>query len=181
MALTICSAYLFYLLFLSLLLVASANGYGYGYGAPKPKLESPDPRKEFLPASFRVQGIIYCKSGSKLNPLKGAIARITCLALDKYGYEPAPFSILSRPTDANGYFLTKLSFRLEDGCKITQCKTFLESSPSNTCQFASDVNYGSNGVVLSAYRLVGGQKGTRLYSVGPFVYTSEPKTAPNGY
>ncbi|KAL2535272.1 Uncharacterized protein Fot_16663 [Forsythia ovata] len=48
MALIIRFAYLFYLLFLSLLAVVSASGYEYGYGyAQKPKLESPDPGNSF--------------------------------------------------------------------------------------------------------------------------------------
>lgn len=107
----------------------------------------------------------------------GGVIRITCLGLDKYGYETAPFSVLSRPTDGNGYFLSKLSTQLleDDGVKISQCKAFLHTSPLlKTCPFATDVNRGSSGAPISAYKAVG-SSGMRLYSVGPFVYSSEPQ------
>ena len=86
------------------------------------------------------------------------------------------FSILSFPTDDNGYFLTKLCYRLKDTCKITQCKVFLKNSPLDTCQFLTNVNNRSNGDFLSAYRHVKRKKNIRLYFVGPFVCTSKPKT-----
>ncbi|KAI3449448.1 hypothetical protein Pfo_006113 [Paulownia fortunei] len=176
---------LFYLLLLSGIVVASAGGYGYGVNPkPNPNVEtSKTIGKEFLPGVFSVQGIVYCKSGSKVFPLKGGVIRITCLGIDKYGYETAPFSILSRPTDSNGYFLAKLSSQLleEDGLKISQCKAFLHSSPLKTCQFPTDVNKGSSGEPLSAYRPVGSNS-MRLYSVGPFVYISGPQqSTPSRY
>ncbi|KAL0389664.1 UNVERIFIED_CONTAM: hypothetical protein Scaly_0323500 [Sesamum calycinum] len=166
-----------------MIVVASASGYGYG---PKPDVgssKSDTPRKEFLPGVFSVQGTIYCKSGSKVFPLKGGVMRITCLGIDKDGYETAPFSILSRPTDANGYFLSKLSSQLleDDGVKISQCKVFLHTCPLRTCPVATDVNNGLSGAPLSAYRPIGFNS-MRLYSVGPFVYSSEPqKSSPYGY
>ncbi|KAK4418105.1 hypothetical protein Salat_2223200 [Sesamum alatum] len=167
------------LLLLSMIVVASAGGYGPDVESSKSKSSW----KEFLPGVFSVQGIVYCKSGSKVFPLKGGVVRITCLGIDKDGYETAPFSILSRPTDANGYFLSKLSSQLleDDGVKISQCKVFLHSSPLKTCPVATDVNKGLSGAPLSAYRPIG-FNGMRLYSVGPFVCSSEPqKSSPYGY
>ncbi|KAK6120176.1 hypothetical protein DH2020_046082 [Rehmannia glutinosa] len=156
------------LFLLSEIVGSFAGGYGSGYGGSDPKTEtSKIIGKKFLPGIFSVQGIVYCKSASKVFPLKG---------IDKFGYETAPFSILSRPTDGNGYFLAKLSSQLleEDGVKISQCKAFLHSSPLKTCPIATDVNKGSSGAPLSAYRPVGSNN-MRLYSVGPFVYTSGPQ------
>ncbi|KAL0435915.1 UNVERIFIED_CONTAM: hypothetical protein Sradi_0299400 [Sesamum radiatum] len=150
------------LLLSSMIVVAWGSGYGYGRN---PDVEST--RKEFIPGVFSVQGMIYCKSGSNVVPLKG---------IDKDGYETAPFSVLSRPTDANGYFLAKLSSQLleDDGVKISQCKVFLHRSPLKTCQVATDVNKGLSGAPLSAYRPIGFNS-MRLYSVGPFIYSSEPQ------
>lgn len=66
-------SFAFFMLFSSLMAVASAFGYG---NAPNPKIETPEsaePKVEQLlkPPTIAVQGIIYCKSGSKLVPLKG--------------------------------------------------------------------------------------------------------------
>lgn len=107
----------------------------------------------------------------------GGVVRITCLGVDKYGYEMSPFSILTRPTDANGYFLAKLSTKEDDGCKISECKAFLHSSPIKTCKFATDTNMGVSGAPLSVYRPLGSNN-MRLYSLGPFVYDSVPKPTP---
>lgn len=113
----------------------------------------------------------------------GGVVRITCLGLDKYGYETAPFSILSRPTDGNGYFLAKLSSELleADGVKITQCKAFVHSSRLKACPYATDTNKGLSGAPLSAYRTLGSSN-MRLYSVGPFVYSFNPQqSTPSHY
>lgn len=104
------------------------------------------------------------------------------MGVDKYGYETAPFSMLSYPTDEKGYFFFtsfSLNDQFNDAVKITECKAFLESSPLRTCDFPTDVNKGQSGALLSSYRLVGGEdKKTKLYSVGPFVYASQDS---NGY
>lgn len=103
--------------------------------------------------------------------------RITCLGNDKYGYETAPFSKLSRPTDANGYFLAKLSSQLlrdVGGVNITQCKAFLHSSRLKICPFATNFNNGLSGAPLSAYRTFGSID-MRLYNIGPFMYGSDPQ------
>ncbi|XP_051141766.1 protein SEED AND ROOT HAIR PROTECTIVE PROTEIN-like [Andrographis paniculata] len=155
---------------------ASASGYTYSYGGEAPHTAA---GKSFLPEVFAVQGIVYCRSGHKLNPLKGSVLRITCLGVDKYGYETAPFSILTRATDGNGYFLAKLSAKhLEDGgVKLSECKAFLQSSPLKDCQLATDVNKGLSGAPLSSFRPIG-SGGLRLYSVGPFVYSTVPQQTP---
>ncbi|GFQ04110.1 proline-rich protein 3 [Phtheirospermum japonicum] len=160
-----------------LCVIGGAYAGGYGYGLEDPKAEaSKIIGKKLMPGLFSVQGIVYCKSASKVLPLKGGVVRITCLGIDKYGYETAPFSILSHPTDANGYFLAKLSAQLleESGVKISQCKAFLHSSSLKSCPIATEINKGLTGAPLSAYRAVGSNN-MRLYSVGPFVYTSEPQ------
>ncbi|KAL3648071.1 hypothetical protein CASFOL_009039 [Castilleja foliolosa] len=160
-----------------------AGGYGFGVEGPNAEV-SEIIGKKLMPPVFSVQGMVYCKSASKVLPLKvylriqnsvGGIVRITCLGIDKYGYETAPFSILSRPTDSNGYFLAKLSAQLveESGVKISQCKAFLHSSLLKSCSIATEINKGLTGAPLLGYRAVGSNM--RLYSVGPFVYTSYPQ------
>ncbi|KAG6412572.1 hypothetical protein SASPL_125254 [Salvia splendens] len=160
-----------YLFPLTVIVRASATGYGYG-----PNPNSYDSNNKFFPEVFSVQGVVYCKSASGVIPHKGSVVRITCVGLDKDGYETAPFSVLSRPTDANGYFLAKLSTELleADGFKITQCKTFLHSSKLKACPYATNIGSGLSGAPLSAYRTLGSSK-LRLYSVGPFVYDSTPQ------
>lgn len=104
--------------------------------------------------------------------------------MDKYGYETAPFSMLSHPTDEKGYFFF-ISFSLywfKDAVKISECKAFLESSPLRSCDFPTDVNKGQTGALLSSYRMQ--DKKTKLYSVGPFVYASQDSKSnshSNGY
>ncbi|PQQ14378.1 proline-rich protein 3 [Prunus yedoensis var. nudiflora] len=186
------------MLLLTFLVIASASDYG---SAPKPKVddhdtpkppkvddhETPKPQEVYakqLPHVIGIQGLVLCKSGLKSFPIKGAVARITCLAEDEYGYETAPFSILSGATDAKGYFLATLSpSELQDKWKLTECKAFLDYSPFQYCQVPTDVNQGITGHLLASYRILD-TKNIKLYSVGPFFYTSEtePKSTPNnGY
>ncbi|KAH6768909.1 hypothetical protein C2S51_014245 [Perilla frutescens var. frutescens] len=165
-------------LFMTVIAGAPVSGYGYD-----PNPNSKISKNMFFPEVFSVQGIVYCKSASGITPLKGGVIRITCLGLDKYGYETAPFSILSRPTDGNGYFLAKLSSELlkADGVKISQCKAFLHSSRLKACPYATNINKGLSGAPLSAYRSLG-YSSMRLYSIGPFVYTFNPQqSTPSGY
>ncbi|KAF8047967.1 hypothetical protein N665_2749s0010, partial [Sinapis alba] len=63
---------------------------------------------ELLSSMIGVQGLIYCKQGSKLTPLQGAVARVTCETADEYGYEGEDVTVLSQATDAKGYFLATL-------------------------------------------------------------------------
>ncbi|XWS31757.1 hypothetical protein CRYUN_Cryun23aG0103400 [Craigia yunnanensis] len=113
----------------------------------------------------------------------GALARITCLSVDENGYEK-PHSVCSRETDAKGYFFATLSpLGLDDNdqlTKLTDCKAFLESSPLEKCNVPVDVNNGISGALLSDFRVLE-HKRVKLYSVGPFFFSSEPNSVPNGH
>ncbi|KAK9282569.1 hypothetical protein L1049_005490 [Liquidambar formosana] len=171
------------MLLLSLLVIAAAGDGGYGYG-PKPKVDKPysEGKEKLLPTIMGIQGLVYCKSGPKLIPLEGAVARITCLAVDENGYEKAPFSIMSEASDKKGYFFATWSpsDELEDNWKLAECKAFLEDSPLETCKVPTDVNEGISGAPLASYRLLN-HNNMNLYSVGPFFYTSQPGPNSNGY
>lgn len=72
MAITNYSLVIFVALF-SLMMVVSASG-GYGYEPkpkPMPKFEKPKIGEKLLQEVIGIQGLIYCKSGPKLIPLKG--------------------------------------------------------------------------------------------------------------
>ncbi|KAF8392667.1 hypothetical protein HHK36_023016 [Tetracentron sinense] len=159
----------------------SANGVGsYGYG-PKPDLGKPKSEEKQFPTTIGVQGIVYCKLGSKLVPLQGAVTRITCLAVNNQGYESAPFSVLSHETDKKGYFFATLCpSELGNGWKLSECKAFLESSPLEKCDVPTDFNKGISGALLLSHHLLPNKK-MDLYSVGPFVYTSNPKSTTTRY
>ncbi|KAG7970920.1 hypothetical protein I3843_07G110000 [Carya illinoinensis] len=119
-----------------------------------------------------IQGLVLCKSGSNYIPLKGAMVRITCLAVDENGHETAPFFIFSDECDAKGCFLTKIS---------PSQWAFQYHSPLETCKVLIDVNHGMSGAPISSYRVLE-DKNMNLYSVGPFFYTTDPQTSlPNGY
>ncbi|KAL6271873.1 hypothetical protein ACE6H2_028784 [Prunus campanulata] len=119
-----------------------------------------------------IQGLVYCKSGPKVIPLEGSVARITCEAVDEYGLESAPITILSDATDAKGYFFATLSpYEIQNHKKLTQCRAFLELSPLESCNVPTDLNSGITGAVLASYRLLH-DKNIRLYTVGPFTFTS---------
>ncbi|KAL8259141.1 hypothetical protein R6Q59_027094 [Mikania micrantha] len=136
------------------------------------------------PKNIAVQGLIYCKYGSKLLPLEGATARVTCLSVHKNGYESAPFSFSSCPADKKGYFLAKMpSWRLvnDDLWEITECKAFLEKSPWTTCNVPEDTNGGIKGARLTFSRHLNND-GYCLSSVGPFIYNPGHQTLPKeGY
>ncbi|KAK8497542.1 hypothetical protein V6N13_002946 [Hibiscus sabdariffa] len=146
----------------------------------KPDLYPTTP--EVLPIG--VEGLVLCKSGPKYYPIQGALARITCLAVDENGYEKT-HSVCSGETDAKGYFFARLSpLGLGDAgdklSKLRDCKAFLESSPLETCNIPVDVNKGISGAPLSDFRVLD-HMGMKLFSVGPFFFTSEPNSVPNGY
>lgn len=103
----------------------------------------------------------------------GGVARITCLAIDEHGYETAPFSILSKPTDSKGYyFATFYPNQLNHNkLQLAECKAFLEKSPLETCKVATDVNKGITGAPLSYSRLLDNKK-MKLYSVPPFIFSN---------
>ncbi|XWS76599.1 hypothetical protein CRYUN_Cryun01aG0190500 [Craigia yunnanensis] len=168
------------------------SSYGRKLYAAKPNTEGdgkPDhyvtelphfypPKPEVLPIG--VQGLVLCKSGPKYYPIQGALARITCLSVDENGYEK-PHSVCSGETDAKGYFFAPLGLDVDDQLtKLTDCKAFLESSPLETCNVPVDVNKGISGAPLSDFRVLE-QKRMKLYSVGPFFFSSEPNSVPNNY
>ncbi len=109
------------------------------------------------------------------------MARITCSALDQNGYETTSFSCLTSATDSKGYFFKTLSLLgLEDNLKVRDCKVKLEKSPLETCNIPTGVNKGITGALFSSYRILHDKK-IKLYYVGPFFHTSEPKPTPAGY
>ncbi|KAJ8749566.1 hypothetical protein K2173_026215 [Erythroxylum novogranatense] len=111
----------------------------------------------------------------------GAVVRIKCTCVDEYEYKTTPFSFLSGATDPEGYFLATLSpCEVEENCKIKECRAFLELSPLGTCEVPTDVNKGISGALLSPYRFLD-EKKMKLFTVGPFFYTSGPKSTSNGY
>jgi len=109
----------------------------------------------------------------------GAIAKITCVAIDENGYETAPFSTLTNGCDENGYFFATLS-GLKDNWKLKECKVFQYYSPLETCKVPIDANQGLSGDLLSSYRILN-DKHTKLYSLGSLFYSSESQSgAPGG-
>ncbi|XWS27483.1 hypothetical protein CRYUN_Cryun26dG0119100 [Craigia yunnanensis] len=131
--------------------------------------------------SIGVEGLVLCKSGPKYCPIQGALAKVTCKAVDEIGLEKT-LPICSVPTDAKGYLFTTLSSLslVDKSLKLKDCKAFLESSPLKTCNVPTDVNKGITGAPSSSYSVLN-EKHTKLYSVGPFFFASEPKSVPNDY
>ncbi|CAK7348350.1 unnamed protein product [Dovyalis caffra] len=151
-----------------------------GYG-PKPKLNIPKPSDDKLDYPIGIEGFVLCKQSSSYTPIKGAVIRIACIAVDQYGYKKTPFSFLTEATNARGYFFKTLpAFGLDDHLKITECKAYLESSPLKTCNVPTDMNYGIAGPPLSSYHLLHDKK-MKLYSMRTFFYTStKPTSTPAG-
>ncbi|KGN44954.1 proline-rich protein 3 [Cucumis sativus] len=128
-----------------------------------------------VPLSIAVEGVVSCKNGNKYHPLKGIVARFTCMALNEKGKEMAPFSFSSFPSDNNGYFLATLSAsRLKGKAKVTQCKAFLPPySPYGACKYLTNVNDGVVGALFRSFRILPHKK-MKLYSLGSFFYSSQP-------
>ncbi|KAL1102386.1 hypothetical protein V6Z11_D05G359400 [Gossypium hirsutum] len=131
----------------------------------KPEEEKPEEKEQLLPIG--VEGIVLCKSGSNYYPIAGASAKVKCVAVDEVGLEKT-VPICSVVTDAKGYFFRKIS-----ALNLKDCEAFLEMSPLESCNRIS-------GAPFSGYRVLN-QKHTKLYSLRPFFFTSEPKSVPNGY
>ncbi|KAK9161629.1 hypothetical protein Syun_007970 [Stephania yunnanensis] len=156
-----------------------SESHAYSYAPENNNIEKP---YEYAPGhveeikqqctNVAIQGIVYCRSGSELTRLEGAVTRVTCLHLHKDGYELAPFSVLSNPTDNKGYFYITVP-QNEGISKISDCRVFLNSSPSETCNVPTDVNNGVSGAVPGAHQVLPYKK-TELYTVGPFFYTTQP-------
>ncbi|CAN1299645.1 Protein SEED AND ROOT HAIR PROTECTIVE PROTEIN [Linum perenne] len=138
-----------------------------GYG-PKPKLEDAFPSA--------VEGTVVCRSGSSYVPIQGAMVRITCWGVDEEGYEINTLSCQSGPTDAKGYFFEMLPSSNYNKNISGNCKAFMEQSPLENCSVPSDVNRGMTGSLLSTYHLLH-DKSLKLYSIGPFFYTSDVKSS----
>ncbi|KAJ9560163.1 hypothetical protein OSB04_005323, partial [Centaurea solstitialis] len=131
-------------------------------------------KEKELPKPIAIQGLIYCKSGPKLIPIKGAITRITCLARNQKDLEPMPFSVLSCPTDDKGYFLAKLSppsTKMLIGSSKS-VKAFLKSSPLKDCKIPLDINGGVTGAHIISSLSHRFLKNSNLYSLKPFFYKS---------
>ncbi|KAE8672225.1 putative Integrase-type DNA-binding superfamily protein [Hibiscus syriacus] len=147
-------------------------GHGKGYEKSSYGTKSEEMKNRL---SIYVQGTVLCKEGSRYYPIQGALAMITCKGVEK------TISICSKPTDAKGYFFVPLPDLGGDKLKLRECKVHLKSSPLEACNVPSDVNKAIQGALLSAFRVLNDNK-TKLYSVGPFFYTSQAKPAPkNGY
>ncbi|KAK8614529.1 hypothetical protein V6N13_068329 [Hibiscus sabdariffa] len=110
----------------------------YRKGDEKPSYGTkPEETEKYL--SNAVQGTVLCKTGSGYYPIQGALATITCKGVDEVGMEKT-ISICSEPTDAKGYFFAPLSALDRDKLKLRECKAYLKSSPSATCNVPSNVN-----------------------------------------
>ncbi|KAI9180723.1 hypothetical protein LWI28_007553 [Acer negundo] len=177
-----------FVLLLSVALVFASATTGesmYGYDPnhiPEDKSAEPEAQEKLLSTTLGIQGIIYCRSGSKLTPLEGAVVRITCQVVDD---DNECETVYSDETDADGYFFKTLSplKQLTDGLKvIKECKAFLEDSPMEDCKVPTDVNGGISGALLNSYRILN-NKSIKLFKVGPFFYTSETQYSDpnNGY
>ncbi|KAL4360699.1 hypothetical protein GQ457_04G028970 [Hibiscus cannabinus] len=147
----------------------------------KPNLEE---EERLLSTMIGIQGIVYCRSGKKLAPLQGAVARITCEGVDEYGYETESLSILSSATDEKGYFFATISpYELEDhNRRLRNCRAFLELSPSEACDVPTDVNKGISGAPIGTFSRLH-DKNIKLFTVGPFFFVpqQEAKSIPDGY
>lgn len=100
----------------------------------------------------------------------GATAKVTCEVKDKNGYDAAPFSVETQPTDANGYFLINLGkYTVKPGYTFTNCKVFLdEAAPGDYCNRPTNTGDGISGAIPSKPRRL--SDNSMLYSVGPFVF-----------
>ncbi|XP_050885728.1 protein SEED AND ROOT HAIR PROTECTIVE PROTEIN [Lathyrus oleraceus] len=174
----------FMLLNISILIPCSfGNVSGNDYGTKKQVVtKRPNFTEKLFSNNIGIQGIVYCKSGSKLIQLEGAVIRITCEAVDEYGFETTPFTFLSDATDVKGYFLATL-FQVElvaEKRVLKECRAFLDASPSKNCNYPTDFNKGISGAELHSYSFLNDKK-MNLYTVGPFVFTSTSKSISNGY
>ncbi|KAK2457144.1 Pollen Ole e 1 allergen and extensin family protein [Trifolium repens] len=179
MAFTNTSFLAFMLLIITSMLVQCSFTYASGNDFDTKKQNF---QEKLLSNNIGIQGLVYCKSGSKLIPLEGAVTRIRCEAVDEYGFETKPFTFLSDATDAKGYFLATL-FQQElvaEKRVLKECRTFLDASPLDNCNYPTDFNKGISGAELLSYSFLHDKK-MNLYTVGPFVFTSTPKSISDGY
>ncbi|XP_058742569.1 protein SEED AND ROOT HAIR PROTECTIVE PROTEIN-like [Vicia villosa] len=148
--------FLAFMLLIISMLIPCSSGYvsGNDYGTKKQVVtKKPNFTEKLFSNNIGIQGLVYCKSDSKLIPLEGAVVRITCEAVDEYGFETTPFTFLSDATDVKGFFLATL-FQLElvaEKRVLKECRAFLDASPSNNCNYPTDVNKGISGAELHSY------------------------------
>ncbi|KAB1226749.1 Proline-rich protein 3 [Morella rubra] len=169
------------LLLLMVVLTASAVDYGYGpiseseHEIRRPEGQRPEEKEKEMQFGGK-QGLVFCKSGPNFFQLQGAVARITCQAIDNHAYNLPPFSILSCETYKTGYFFASFSSSgLEDKVKATDCKAFPHSSQLENCKVPTDVNHGLSGALLASPKILE-EKKMKLYSVGPFFYYHQTET-----
>ncbi|XP_042484567.1 protein SEED AND ROOT HAIR PROTECTIVE PROTEIN-like [Macadamia integrifolia] len=110
---------------------------------------------------------------TSVHPVKpgfiGAVARITCKAVDKHGFVTGSYTVMS-DTDKSGYFLAKMSLtEIKEVGNITECKGYLDMSSLISCSIPTNVNKGITGSPLAGPRYLSHSK-THLYTVGPFEY-----------
>ncbi|CAN1299648.1 Protein SEED AND ROOT HAIR PROTECTIVE PROTEIN [Linum perenne] len=123
-----------------------------------------------------IKFLFYISYTSVLTSNSGAMVRITCWGVDEEGYEINTLSCQSGPTDAKGYFFEMLPSSNYNKNISGNCKAFMEQSPLENCSVPSDVNRGMTGSLLSTYHLLH-DKSLKLYSIGPFFYTSDVKSS----
>ncbi|KAB5569481.1 hypothetical protein DKX38_003274 [Salix brachista] len=137
---------IFSILLLSSLIATSANDYGHGS------------KKDTVKPGYHPNQT----SGYNYIPVKGALVRIACMAVDQNGYETTPFSCLTGAADANGYYFKTLP--AFGDFRVAECKAYLESSPLETCKIPTDVNNGISGALLSSYHILSSKR-IKLYSM----------------
>ncbi|XWS31755.1 hypothetical protein CRYUN_Cryun23aG0103200 [Craigia yunnanensis] len=142
----------FFLAFMLLLSFSTPALASDGEYNPNPNLQKTNPGKEkLLSTMIGIQGLVYCRSGSKLTPLE----------------------------DAKGYFIATLSpHEVKENRRLKECKAFLELSPSETCDVPTNVNKGISGAPLGYYHLLH-DKNMKLFSVGPFFFISQQDAKSN--
>ncbi|KAF3436482.1 hypothetical protein FNV43_RR23574 [Rhamnella rubrinervis] len=159
------------LYFSSLSVIAFATDGDY---VPKPFTEKPEQVETTM---LGIQGMVYCRSSDrKAMPLEGAVARISCESVDRYGLEAEAVSFLSGITNAEGYFLATLSASEIQNQNIklitTKCKASLELSSSDTCNFPTDENNGIAGAPFPSCRLLNNNNFKLCTLPRPFYFTT---------
>ncbi|KAJ8444010.1 hypothetical protein Cgig2_020856 [Carnegiea gigantea] len=123
-------------------------------------------------SAIKIQGTIHCNQAGRWTPVRGATARVTCLALNVRGYESAPFSVVTPRTDERGFFHINLGKYQLANYRLRSCRVFLEAPAPGICNVPTDINHGLTGAPLTNYRPLGDL--SALYFVGPFVYNPSP-------
>ncbi|KAK6145534.1 hypothetical protein DH2020_022354 [Rehmannia glutinosa] len=137
------------------------------------------PKPVEKPVDVVVEGIVYCQScktyGSwsltGANPIKAATVSVIC----KDHRNRVSF-YRAFETDENGYFYVELKgFKMSHSFldhPLHACKVKMVSSPLESCNVLTNVNYGLNGAPLryEDKRLVGSNYEAVIYSAGPLAF-----------